>query len=75
MTDKILEVRGLTKTYGGEKRKGAKQAAPTLDVLRGIDIDILLIDDLKIDEPDFKVPHPLMEERDFVMKPLKEILK
>ena len=34
MTDKILEVRGLTKTYGGEKRKGAKQAAPTLDVLR-----------------------------------------
>ena len=40
MTDKILEVRGLTKTYGGEKRKGAKQAAPTLDVLKGIDIDI-----------------------------------
>ena len=25
MTDKILEVRGLTKTYGGEKKKGAKQ--------------------------------------------------
>ena len=42
---------------------------------RIIDIDILLIDDLKIDEPDFKVPHPLMEERDFVMKPLKELLK
>ena len=33
MTDKILEVRGLTKTYGGEKRKGAKQAAPTLDAV------------------------------------------
>lgn len=41
---------------------------------RIIDIDILMIDDLVIDEPDFKVPHPLMEERDFVMKPLKEIL-
>ena len=40
MTDKILEVRGLTKTYGGEKRKGAKQPTPTLDVLKGIDIDI-----------------------------------
>ena len=37
MTDKILEVRGLTKTYGGEKRKGAKQPTPTLDVLKGID--------------------------------------
>jgi 2-amino-4-hydroxy-6-hydroxymethyldihydropteridine diphosphokinase len=34
-----------------------------------------MIDDLVIDEPDFKVPHPLMEEREFVMKPLKEILR
>ena len=42
---------------------------------RIIDIDILMIDDLVIDEPDFKIPHPLMEERDFVMTPLKEILK
>ena len=42
---------------------------------RIIDIDILMIDDLVIDEPDFKVPHPLMEEREFVMKPLEEILK
>ena len=40
MTDKILEVRGLTKTYGGEKLKGAKKATPMLDVLKGIDIDI-----------------------------------
>ena len=42
---------------------------------RIIDIDILMIDDLVIDEPDFHVPHPLMEKRDFVMKPLKEIFK
>lgn len=40
MTDKILEVRGLTKTYGGVKKRGAKKAAPTLDVLKGIDLDI-----------------------------------
>ena len=40
MTDKILEVRGLTKTYGGVKKKGAKQPTPTLDVLKGIDLDI-----------------------------------
>ena len=36
--EKILEVRGLTKTYGGEVKKGAKQPTPTLDVLKGIDI-------------------------------------
>ena len=42
---------------------------------RIIDIDILMIDDLVINEPDFHVPHPLMEEHDFVMTPLKEIFK
>ena len=41
---------------------------------RTIDIDILLYDDLVIDEPDLKVPHPLMREREFVMKPLGEIM-
>ena len=40
---------------------------------RPIDIDILLYDDLTVDEPDLKIPHPLMYERDFVMKPLAEI--
>ena len=40
---------------------------------RSIDIDILLYDDLTVDEPDLKIPHPLMEQRDFVMIPLNEI--
>lgn len=42
---------------------------------RIIDIDILLYDDLTVDEPDLKIPHPLMNEREFVMNPLNEILK
>jgi 2-amino-4-hydroxy-6-hydroxymethyldihydropteridine diphosphokinase len=40
---------------------------------RVIDIDILFYDDITVDEPDLKIPHPLMNERDFVMEPLKEI--
>lgn len=40
---------------------------------RIIDIDILLYDDLHVDAPDLKIPHPLMFERDFVMVPLREI--
>ena len=40
---------------------------------RLIDIDILLYDDLRVDEPDLQIPHPLMLERDFVMIPLGEI--
>ncbi len=42
---------------------------------RIIDIDILTYDDWKVDEPDLKIPHPLMEEREFVMVPLREILE
>ena len=41
---------------------------------RPIDIDILLYDDLHIDEPDLKIPHPLMQQREFVMRPLQEIM-
>ena len=40
---------------------------------RPIDIDILLYDDLTVDEPDLKIPHPLMQEREFVMIPLTQI--
>jgi 2-amino-4-hydroxy-6-hydroxymethyldihydropteridine diphosphokinase len=40
---------------------------------RLIDIDILLYDDLRVDEPDLQIPHPLMFERDFVIIPLGEI--
>ena len=42
---------------------------------RIIDIDILLYDDLTIDEPDLKIPHPHMKEREFVINPLLEIAK
>ena len=34
--EKIIEVRGLKKTYGGEKKRGYKGLTPTLDVLKGI---------------------------------------
>lgn len=40
---------------------------------RTIDIDILLYDDITIDEPDLKIPHPHIADRDFVKIPLSEI--
>ena len=42
---------------------------------RIIDIDILLYDDLHIQTPELTIPHPLMQQRDFVLIPLKEIMK
>lgn len=41
---------------------------------RPIDIDILLYDDLQVNTPELTIPHPLMNQREFVMKPLSEIL-
>ncbi len=40
---------------------------------RVIDLDILLFDDIVVQEDSLTIPHPLMHERDFVLRPLLEI--
>jgi 2-amino-4-hydroxy-6-hydroxymethyldihydropteridine pyrophosphokinase len=40
---------------------------------RLIDIDLLMYDDLVMNSPLLTLPHPLMAEREFVLKPLAEI--
>ena len=71
----------LKATQKIERALGRRQKSVGADALvpvyhdRPIDIDILLYDDLSVDEPDLKIPHPLMYERDFVMIPLNEIRK
>lgn len=42
---------------------------------RPIDLDLLLYDDLQVNEEDLILPHPHMQERDFVMIPLREIME
>lgn len=59
----------------GRKKNVNRQSVTRKYKDRPIDIDILLYDDLTLDEPDLKIPHPLMYQREFVMKPLQEIKK
>ncbi len=40
---------------------------------RNIDLDLLLYDNRVIDLPELKVPHPDMQNRDFVLRPLAQI--
>jgi 2-amino-4-hydroxy-6-hydroxymethyldihydropteridine diphosphokinase len=40
---------------------------------RTIDLDLLLYGGEIIEEPGLRVPHPLMEQRKFVLEPLAEI--
>ena len=71
-TDKTpREVLQLTQQI--EKEMGRKNKTSHFYSDRCIDIDILLYDDLTVHEPDLKIPHPLMHQRDFVMIPLKQI--
>ena len=40
---------------------------------RTLDLDIIFYENLQIDQPGLKLPHPLMSERLFVLAPLAEI--
>lgn len=65
----LATTQAIERELGRERKSSAGQYHDRL-----IDIDILLYDDVIIDEVDLKIPHPLMRQRDFVMKPLSEIL-
>src|SRR5271167_3557005 len=40
---------------------------------RTLDVDVLLVGDLRVDEDDLVVPHPRMWERRFVLAPLADL--
>lgn len=40
---------------------------------RTLDVDVLLVGDELVDEPDLQVPHPRMRERRFVLAPLRDL--
>jgi 2-amino-4-hydroxy-6-hydroxymethyldihydropteridine diphosphokinase len=40
---------------------------------RTLDVDVLLVGDARVEEPDLVVPHPRMWERGFVLAPLADL--
>ncbi|MCR5180553.1 MAG: 2-amino-4-hydroxy-6-hydroxymethyldihydropteridine diphosphokinase [Bacteroidaceae bacterium] len=64
----------LTETQAIERELGRTAKSTSHGYAdRPIDIDILLYDDLEISTPELTIPHPRMNERDFVLRPLREI--
>lgn len=64
----LAEIRHIESTIDPERNSRGRKLA------RKIDIDILLYGDLVLDSEDLVIPHPRMQERDFVMKPLEEVI-
>lgn len=64
----LLGVMQAIEASGGRRRSAETRWGP-----RTIDLDLLLAGEYSIDEPGLTVPHPLMHERLFVLRPLAEI--
>lgn len=62
----LLEVAGRLEEAAGRVR--AERWGP-----RTLDVDVLLVGDLAVDDPDLVVPHSRMRERAFVLVPLHDL--
>jgi 2-amino-4-hydroxy-6-hydroxymethyldihydropteridine diphosphokinase len=58
---------GIERSLGRDRRLGPPKGPRTLD------LDLLLMDDLVLDEPQLTLPHPALDQRAFVLAPLAEI--
>lgn len=73
METDLLPFQLLAQTQEIERQIGRTTKSNNGYADRVIDIDILMYDELVLDEPTLKIPHPLMVNRDFVLEPLLEI--
>src|SRR5437763_16925583 len=56
-----------------EREFGRDRASAIRNGPRPLDLDILVYGNEQISEPGLEIPHPRMEERDFVLIPLVEV--
>jgi 2-amino-4-hydroxy-6-hydroxymethyldihydropteridine diphosphokinase len=56
-----------------EQKYGRDRSTGIMNGPRTLDLDILLMDDLQVSEPDLQIPHSRLADRAFVLIPLSEI--
>ncbi|MBI2835388.1 MAG: 2-amino-4-hydroxy-6-hydroxymethyldihydropteridine diphosphokinase, partial [Acidobacteria bacterium] len=61
----------LSLLSGIERERGRTRPFPGAP--RTLDLDLIMVGDAVIDEPDLAIPHPRFRERRFVLEPLAEI--
>lgn len=65
--DLLAALQRIEQAFGRRRVAGLRNGPRTLD------LDLLLYDDLRLDEPQLALPHPRLHERAFVLVPLAEI--
>ena len=73
----LLEaVHGVEQRLGRDREaeRAEKEQSGQAYASRAIDVDILLYDDRIVREPDLQIPHPQMGGREFVLRPLCELM-
>ncbi len=68
-----LEPLGLLRFLKSLEHEIGRRPAPDENAPRVIDLDILLWDDLVLESPELRIPHPRLAGRPFVLAPLAEI--
>ena len=62
----------LARLLDVERRLGRVRGGPRFGP-RTIDLDLLVYGDAVVDDPELRVPHPRLHEREFVLQPLAEL--
>ena len=69
LTQAIEQELGRDRTEEAREREATGQRYAS----RVVDIDIIFYDGLEVESKDLTLPHPLMHEREFVLRPLREV--
>lgn len=67
--DVLAALQGVEKELGGGPHRDADGGYCD----RLVDIDIVAVDEMVIDEPGLKIPHPHLAEREFFLRPMVEL--
>ena len=68
------EPEDLLEELGGIEEKLGRPAGHPQNISRTIDLDLLYCGDLEITTDELQLPHPRMIEREFVLRPLSDIV-
>ena len=63
----LAALQSIERAHGRKRRPGVRDEPRTLD------LDLLVFGDRRIDEPGLTLPHPRLEQREFVLAPLAQV--